>query len=213
MEVLCETENIVGFVSASHYADQIPKLIDKLHQKGVHPTIVWNTNGYENVTMLRRLSPYIDIYLPDFKYMDADLARRYSHAPDYPQKAQAALLEMVYQMGTSLATDENGLAFRGIIVRHLVLPGQLENSKRCLQWIADNCGTRLHLSLMAQYFPTSAPRNAPWPDELGRTITAEEYEEISDFCLKLGFENGWQQQLKSTDVYRPNFTKQNAFNV
>lgn len=210
-EVLTETENMVGLVSASHYADQVPLLVEMLHKRGLAPTIVWNSNGYESVETLRMLAPYIDVYLPDFKYMDADLARHYSHAPDYPEKAQAALLEMLHQMGPSLATDEEGLAFRGIIVRHLVLPGQLENSKKCLQWLADNCGTRLRLSLMAQYFPPAMTHPVQWPDELGRTLTAREYDEISDYCIQLGFENVWLQQLCSTETYRPDFTRQNAF--
>ena len=207
-ESLKHTEQLVGLVSATHYADSIPAIVDGLHARGLYPTIVYNTGGYDTVDTLQRLAPYIDVYLPDFKYADPVLAQRYSHAADYPQRAGAALREMVNQKGTALPTDDNGLAFRGIIVRHLVLPGQSDNSIQCLQWIADNISTNLHISLMAQYFP---PEGKKLPDELGRRLREEEYQRVVDAFYDLGFHRGWVQPLDAADNYKPHFEHQTLF--
>ena len=204
--LLPQTENIVGFVTPSHYANHIPAIVERLHALGLSPTIVYNTGGYDSVTTLRTLAPYIDIYLPDYKYSDPKLALRYSHAADYPQVALAALREMYYQKGSPLLTDDNGLAYSGIIVRHLVLPGQIENSLGVLENIAD-ISTNLHLSLMSQYFPPLPDL----PDLLGRTLTEEEYQRVTDHFYGLGLHNGWVQQLDSQACYRPDFSRQQAF--
>lgn len=206
VETLKDTENIVGFVSASHYANHIPAIVDCLHQRGLYPTTVYNTGGYDTVETLQMLAPYIDIYLPDMKYMDADLAARYSHAADYPQVALKALKEMYNQKGSSLPTDDDDLAYRGIIVRHLVLPGQVENSLRVLDELAD-ISTNIHVALMAQYFP---PFDG-LPDELGRTISEEEYDRVVDHFYAIGLHNGWVQELGAQSNYRPDFTKQQSF--
>ena len=204
--LLPQTENIVGFVTPTHYADSLPAIVEGLHAQGLYPTIVYNCGGYESVETLRALAPYIDIYLPDFKYSDSDLARRYSHAPDYPEKALAALREMYNQKGSALPTDDDGLAYRGIIVRHLVLPGQVENSLGVLDLLAD-LSTNLHVSLMAQYYP---PR-PDLPDQLNRTLTDDEYRQVTDRLNTLGMFRGWVQQLDAQACYRPDFTHQQAF--
>ena len=201
---LQKTENIVGLVSASHYSDLVSPIVEGLHARGLFPTIVYNTGGYDSVEVLQRIAPYIDIYLPDFKYSDPKLARRYSNAPDYPHIAELAIKEMYNQKGSSLPTDDNGLAFRGMIVRHLVLPGQIDNSIRCLQWLADNISTNIHISLMAQYFP---PDGVVLPDELNRQLTEEEYHRVTDAFYSLGFHRGWVQELAAADNYRPQFEK------
>ncbi len=205
-EVLPKTENIVGFVSPSHYADTIPAIVEALHARGLFPTTVYNTGGYDRVETLQFLAPYIDIYLPDFKYMDSTLALRYSHASDYPQMALNALKEMYNQKGSALPTDDNDMAYRGIIVRHLVLPGQVANSKAVLDEIAD-ISTNLHVSLMAQYFPPMSNL----PDELGRTLYASEYDEVVEHFHTLGLHRGWVQELSAQECYRPDFSKQEAF--
>ncbi len=205
---LQHTEQMVGLVSATHYADSVPAIVEGLHARGLYPTIVYNTNGYDSVATLRRLAPYVDIYLPDFKYVDPLLAHRYSHAADYPERAGAALREMLNQKGTALPLGEDGLAFRGIIVRHLVLPGQVDNSTGCLQWIADNLSTDLHISLMAQYYP---PDGKPLPDELGRCLRQEEYQQVVDAFDRLGFHRGWIQPLDSAANYQPHFAQQTEF--
>lgn len=209
-ELLPQTENVVGFVSPTHYAAFVPAIVEALHQRGLYPTVVYNTNGYDSVESLRLVAPYVDVYLPDFKYMDAELAQRYSHACDYPEKAQLALLEMYSQKGAGLPTDENGIAFRGIIIRHLVLPGQVQNSIDCLRWIADNLSERVHISLMAQYFP---PQGVALPDQLGRTLGENEYQQVVDEFNTLGFSRGWVQELDSNLCFRPDFSQNQSFEV
>ena len=181
--LLPQTENIVGFVTPSHYADSLP-----------------------SIKTLQMLAPYIDIYLPDYKYSLPDLACRYSHAADYPDVALAALREMYNQKGSSLPTDEDGLAYRGIIVRHLVLPGQVENSLGVLDTLAD-ISLNLHISLMAQYYPPLPNL----PDQLGRTLTPDEYQQVVDHHNALGLSRGWVQELDAQANYRPDFTHQQAF--
>lgn len=205
-KILPETENIVGFVTPTHYAHHIPHIVQRLHSLGLYPTIVYNSSGYDNVEMLRTIAPYVDVYLPDFKYSIPSLALRYSHAPDYPQVALNALQEMYYQKGSSLITEDNNLVCSGMIVRHLVLPGQVENSLRTLDSLAD-ISINLHISLMAQYYPPIPNL----PDQLGRTITEEEYQQVVEHFHSLGFHNGWVQQLESQSCYRPNFEHSQAF--
>lgn len=209
-EVLQESENLLGFVSPSHYAYCIPEIMERLHDRGLYPTTVYNSGGYDTVETLQMVEPYIDVYLPDLKYMDSDLARRYSGAADYPEVAAKALLEMKRQVGTGLKCDE-GVAFRGMIVRHLVLPGATENSERCLEWIADNLSLDLHVSLMAQYFPAKGLPEGTEYDTLRRTLTAEEYESVKQKFYELGLYNGWVQELESAETFHPDFKKQEAF--
>lgn len=210
-ELLPQTENIVGLVSPTQYADSIIPLIDAIHERGLSPTIVYNTNGYERVEILQQLAPYVDIYLPDFKYMDSDLARRYSSAANYPSVAQQALLEMYHQKGASLPTDDRDIAFRGMIIRHLVLPGAVQNSIDCLRWIADHLGTRVHLSLMAQYFPPQGVDTLP--EALNRQLTESEYQQVVDEFYRLGFSRGWVQDLEAAEVFRPDFSQRQSFQL
>lgn len=206
--MLQKTENIVGLVSASHYSDLVAPIVEGLHGRGLYPTVVYNTGGYDSVDVLRQIAPYIDIYLPDLKYSDCDLARRYSNAADYPDVAGRALREMYDQKGSSLPTDDGGLAFRGLIVRHLVLPGQVDNSISCLRWLADNLSTNIYVSLMAQYFP---PSGIVLPDQLNRQVTDEEYRRVVDEFYALGFHRGWVQELDAAENYRPHFEKDTFF--
>jgi len=199
--------HLLGFVTASHYADQLPAIIEAVRSQlsATHepqPTIVYNCGGYESVDTLRSLEGLVDIYLPDFKYMDPALAAAYSHAPDYPAVAQAALKEMRRQVGGGLKTDDEGHAYRGLIVRHLVLPGAVDNSIQCLEWLADEFPFGLHLSLMAQYFP---PRPG-LPTPLDRCVTAEEYAAVVDRAQELGLTDGWIQELDAQSNYRPDFS-------
>ena len=206
VEVLQQTENIVGFVTPTHYAHSIAEIVEELHRRNLYPTIVYNTGGYESVETLRLLAPYIDIYLPDFKYSDAVLAGRYSQASDYPQVALAALKEMYHQKGSALATDDRNMAYRGIVVRHLVLPGQIGNSIGVLDAIAD-ISTNLHISLMAQYYPPFEGL----PDQLSRTLTQEEYNTVCNHMQALGLHKGWVQELDSQQCYRPDFNTETPF--
>lgn len=208
-QTLPSTENILGLVSPSHYVHAIPPLIETLHNRGLFPTVVYNTNAYDSIQSLQLLEPYIDIYLPDLKYLSPTLSASLSHASDYPTVATAAILEMVRQKGSALLTDESGLAFRGIIIRHLVLPGHTDNSKQVLQWIADHLPTNIHISLMAQYFPPTACDNLP--PELSQPLSSNQYNDVLSFFNSLQLSRGWVQDLESNNNYRPDFTLSNPF--
>ena len=194
---------MLGFVTAAHYADRLPAVVEAVRRRGWSPTVVYNSSGYESVETLRTLEGVVDVYLPDLKYMDRGLAAAYSHAADYPEVAAAALTEMRRQVGGGLATDpDSGQALRGIIVRHLVLPGATGNSIGCLEWLADHFNPfSLHLSLMAQYYP---PKEG-LPPPLDRTITEEEYRTVVDHAESLGLTSGWIQEMNAQANYRPDF--------
>lgn len=198
----------VGFVSPSHCIPQMRQLIDALQNRAPRPIFVMNTNGYDRVEALRSLDGLIDIYLPDLKYMDAALAARLSDARDYPDVASASLREMHRQKGSYLMLDEEGSALSGLIIRHLVLPGQVENSLRCLRFIAEELSLSVHLSLLAQYEPT--PTVADDPD-LGRRLRPEEYEQVVEEMHRLGFYRGWTQELSSAAHYNPDFAQRHPF--
>ena len=200
--LLARSNGLLGFVTAAHYAHLIPGILDDLHAQGIHPTVVYNSSGYEAVDTLRALEGLVDIYLPDLKYRDPDLARRYSHAPDYPEVAAAALEEMKRQVGTSLKVDDDGIAFRGLIVRHLVLPGHLQNTLDCLDFLADTFfAPSLHVSLMSQYYPPRPDLPAP----INRTLTPDEYAIAAERFQDLGFD-GWLQSPDANTNYRPDFS-------
>ena len=197
---------LLGLVTAAHYIYAVPGIIDAVRQRGFTPTVVYNSSGYEDAEALRSLEGLVDIYLPDMKYMDPDLAGRYSHAPDYPEVAAAAIAEMKRQVGSGLKMDDDGIAYRGLLVRHLVLPGHVDNSLRCLDSL-DRLGVR-NLSLMAQYYPPVESLPAP----LDRTVTADEYAQVTEYAESLDFSNIWTQELTAQCNYRPDFTnKDNPF--
>lgn len=204
------TENIVGFVSPSHYIPQMMAIIRGLHQAGKHPVFVYNTNGYDKAETLRMLDGVIDVYLPDFKYMDPSLAFEYSGARNYPEIAAAALKEMYRQKGSTLIVNDNGLAESGIIVRHLVLPGAADQSVKVLEFLAEELSVKLHISLMSQYFPTDEVKNH---SKLKRTITGEEYDKVVGAFHNLGFYRGWVQDLESHATFRPDFSGDQPFEV
>lgn len=194
--------SLLGLVTATHYANRIKDILNAVHQRGFYPTVVYNCGGYESVETLRSIEGLVDIYLPDFKYMDPSLAADYSHASDYPEVATAALIEMKRQVGSGLKCDEKGIAYRGLIVRHLVLPGHTDNSIQCLNWLADNFPPTLRLSLMAQYYPPRTELPAP----LNRNVTPEEYDTVVNHAISLGLTDGWIQELSAESHYRPDFS-------
>ena len=200
-------ENI-GFVSPSHLVPQVRTLIQELHRLGYCPLVVYNTNAYETVETLRSLEGLVDVYLPDFKYMDHGLAARWSGASDYPEVACAAIREMYRQKGNRLFYTGSGKLSSGIIVRHLVLPGAVANSIAVFRFLAEEISPRLAISLMAQYNPTQEVADLP---PLNRKITAEEYQEVVRVVETLGFENGWFQEFDSADCYNPDFTHPSPF--
>ena len=153
IELLPQSENNLGFVSPSHCVLQMVSIIEELNKRGHHPTIIYNTNGYDLPETIRSLEGIVDVWLPDFKYSDDGLAWELSQAPDYSRFALESLKAMVHQTGTTLHTDDRGIARRGIILRHLVLPGFVDNSTGVLKLIAEHISPNLHISLMSQYYP------------------------------------------------------------
>ncbi len=209
-KTLAQTENIVGFVSPSHFVPQVRAIINKLRSDGINPVFVYNTNGYDTVETLKSLEGFIDVYLPDFKYMDPDLSLAFSQARNYPEVATASIKEMYRQKGSTLSINDDGIAESGLIIRHLVLPNAVENSKKVLKYLAEEISERLHISLMSQYFPTAKVRHIP---QLNRLITHDEYELVTDAFHKLGFFRGWLQEPESQQHFRPSFDNDQAFEV
>lgn len=206
--ILSQGINTVGFVSPSHMIPQMKQVISGLHSLGHKPIIVYNTNGYDKAEVIRSLEGVVDIYLPDFKYVSPDLSRVFSGAEDYPVVALRAIREMYYQMGSTLLTDKDGKAERGLLIRHLVLPGYVEESKNLLDTIADELSTGVNISLMSQYHPAHL---AVHNTMLNRSLYTAEYEEIVNHMHKLGFRNGWIQEMESFRNYLPDFSKEHPF--
>lgn len=198
----------LGFVSPSHMARQMVTIIEALNRRGYHPLVVYNSNGYDRVETLRALEAWVDVYLPDYKYSDARLAAQWSGAVDYPAVAAAALREMYRQKGNLLHLDDDGLAGRGMIVRHLVLPGAVDNSLGVLRFLAEELSNKITLSLMSQYQPIA---EVAGHELLGRTLLPEEYARVVAEMDRLGFENGWVQECTSAGHYNPDFDCESPF--
>ena len=183
-------ENI-NLVTPTSYALNIIEAIKIAKNKGLKIPIVYNTNGYEKVETLKLLKGYIDIYLPDFKYAENELGKKYSKVDNYFEITTKALKEMYEQVGTP-KLDENGIMKKGIMIRHLVLPNNIENSKEVLKWIKNNFENKVYVSIMAQYFPTYKAKET---NDINRKLTKEEYSEIETYLYDLDLENGYIQEL------------------
>ncbi len=183
----------INLVTPTHYVPQILAAVEASVPRGLHIPLLYNSSGYDTVETLRLLDGVIDIYLPDAKYADDAVARRLSDYRDYPAHNRAALIEMQRQVGAGLEMDEQGIAVRGMIIRHLVLPQQLSQTAEVLHWIARNLSPQSYVSLMSQYFPA---HRAPGHPELGRSITPDEYWEALQAFEDAGLENGWKQELE-----------------
>lgn len=183
-------ENI-NLVSPTIYVDKIIDAIKIAKQKGLKLPIIYNTNGYENIETLKKLEGYIDVYLPDLKYYDEELALKYSNIKDYFNTATEAVKEMYRQVGYPIF-NENGMITKGVIIRHLVLPNNIENSKKVLKWIYDNLDRRIYVSVMTQYFPTYKAKEFK---EINRKLSKTEYNEIENYIYELGIENGYMQDF------------------
>lgn len=207
-ELLDKGCHALGFVSPSHMVPQMIQIIDALHSLNRRPVIVYNTNAYEKVEVLRNLEGIVDIYIPDFKYADPILAGQLSDATDYPEVAKRAIQEMFRQKGASLITDADDQALSGLIIRHLVLPGQVENSLHVLQFIAGELSPHIFISLMSQYHPMPAVKNHAY---LGRGITEIEYNEVLQEMERLELDRGWIQALHSNSFYLPDFNNEHPF--
>jgi len=208
IKILSEGINAVGFVSPSHVVPQVKTIIKGLNIRGYKPVTVYNTNGYDKKETIRSLSGLIDVYLPDYKYVSNELSSEYSDASDYPDIALKALKEMYYQKGSTLSVDEKGSVENGLLIRHLVLPGHADESKKVLNSIADELSPGVHLSLMSQYHPIEEVRNHRI---LNRSLYKSEYDSVVAEMERLGFRNGWVQDIESNVNYRPDFRRENPF--
>lgn len=194
-------ENI-NLVTPTMYVPQIIEAIKIAKSNGLKIPIIYNSNGYENVETIRLLNGYIDVYLPDLKYFDNDLAKKYSGINNYFENASKAILEMYFQVGLPVF-DENRLIRKGLIIRHLVLPNHIDNSKKVLLWIKENLPQDVYVSLMAQYFPTYKAKSI---EDLNRKLSKEEFEEIKNYLGKLDIHNGYFQELgEHEEEYVPDF--------
>lgn len=198
LELMEQGANNINLVTPGHFAPQIIRAVEAARRQGMYLPIVFNTSGYENVDTVKMLEGIVDIYLPDFKYMDSGLSGRYSHAPDYSRVAKAALAEMVRQTGEAVFAGEPGdsLMKRGTIVRHLVLPGCTEDAKRIIRYLYETYGNAVYISIMSQFTPL--PHTAAYP-ELNRRLRPEEYEAVVDYAVALGVENGFIQEGETAE--------------
>ena len=183
----------INLVTPTHYVPQILAAVEVAISLGLHIPLVYNTSGYESLDTLRLLEGIVDIYLPDSKYADDAVAARLSGFRDYVRHNRVALREMQRQVGSDLALDADGLAIRGMIVRHLVLPCGLSQTPQVLAWIADHLSRRTYVSLMSQYFPA---HRAVGDSDLGRRLLPDEHQEALDAFDDVGLENGWRQELE-----------------
>ena len=198
----------VGFVSPSHCIPVMKDIIAGLKKRGRDETYVFNTSAYDRVKTIVELEGEINLYLPDLKYQDEELAEEYSGATDYPSIAREVLKEIFRQKGSELILNPDGTIRSGMIIRHLVLPGAVENSRRCLRFVARELSPDIHISLMAQYHPPPSVRNHPI---LGRTLLKEEYDTVLDEMSRLNFHRGWIQELESHHNYLPDFDRPGVF--
>lgn len=205
---LLQGADTVGLVTPSHQPAAAAAIARALKNRPHPPRIVYNSAAYELPRAIAALEPLVDVYLPDFKYGDSTVAARYSSALDYPAVALRALREMLRQKGSNLVRDQQGKLISGLIVRHLVLPGHVDNSIRALRLLAEELPTTLHVSLMAQYWPSPA-LNLPPP--LNRRITAEEYALVRDEFFRLGFHHGWLQAAEAAVEHLPDFRATDPF--
>ena len=190
----------INLVSPTSYAVQIIEAIKIAKNNGLKIPIIYNTNGYENIETLKLLEGYIDIYLPDLKYAENDLAKKYSKIENYFEIATSAIKEMYRQVGKN-EYDENGIIKAGIIIRHLILPNHTENSKKVLKWIAENMPKNITVSVMAQYFPTYKAKEIK---DINRKITKYEYQKIENYLYSLDLENGYIQDMgNNEEIYVP----------
>lgn len=182
--------NNINLVTAGHYLPQTAEALRLAKGQGLKIPVVYNSSGYEKTESLRILEGLVDVYLPDFKYMDEALAKKYSFAEDYVKVAKNAVAEMVRQVG-NCEFDERGIIKKGVIVRHLLLPGHVKDSQKVVEYLYKTYGDQIYISLMNQYTPMPEMAEDPL---LSRKVTKREYERLIDFALSLGLENGFIQE-------------------
>ena len=190
MELADKGANNINLVTPGQYIPDIVWAVNDAKSRGMKLPIIYNTSGYENVTELKLLEGIVDVYLPDFKYMDSTLSARYSRAKDYPSVAKQALSEMVRQQPDVVIDDATGLIQKGVIVRQLLLPGHVNDAKVVLKYLYDTYHDHVYISMMSQFTPI-ALKDYP---EINRTVTRREYERLVDYALEIGITNAFIQE-------------------
>lgn len=205
LELQDKSANNINLVTPSHYIIQIIEALDVARKKGLQIPVVYNSSGYEKVESLALLESYIDVYLPDFKYYDSSPAAKYSNCPDYFAFASKAIKEMVRQVGDPVF-NQKGILEKGVIVRHLCLPGHLKDSKKIIKYLYETFGDTIYISIMNQYTPLENVQDYP---EINRTITEDEYNELIDYAIELGVENGFiQEGDTASESFIPQFDEE-----
>lgn len=190
MELADKGANNINLVTPGQYIPDIVWAVNEAKSRGMKLPIIYNTSGYENVTELKLLEGIVDVYLPDFKYMDSTLSARYSRAKDYPSVAKQALSEMVRQQPDVVIDNATGLIQKGVIVRQLLLPGHVNDAKAVLKYLYDTYHDHVYISMMSQFTPI-ALKDYP---EINRTVTRREYERLVDYALEIGITNAFIQE-------------------
>ena len=190
MELADKGANNINLVTPGQYIPDIVWAVNDAKSRGMKLPIIYNTSGYENVTELKLLEGIVDVYLPDFKYMDSALSAMYSRAKDYPSVAKQALSEMVRQQPDVVIDDATGLIQKGVIVRQLLLPGHVNDAKAVLKYLYDTYHDHVYISMMSQFTPI-ALKDYP---EINRTVTGREYERLVDYALEIGITNAFIQE-------------------
>jgi len=196
----------INFVSPSHFVPQLVRAVLEAVPMGLRVPLVYNTNGYDSIASLKELDGIISIYLPDLRYSSDVRAKKFSHTPDYVERARQAVKEMYRQVG-SLFVDESGLAQHGLIVRHLILPNGLAGSEESLVWLAQELSPTVTVSVMSQYLPLHRAGRIPL---LSRKITLVEYETVLNLLCDTGIENGWVQEMGAAGEYVPDFEREGS---
>jgi putative pyruvate formate lyase activating enzyme len=208
LRLQAEGAHNINLVSPSHVIFQMADGIQAARRRGLVIPVVYNSNGYDSVDALRQIRGLVDIYLPDIKYLDNELGQAFSAVDDYADVVPGVLREMLDQVG-HLVVDDDGLAVSGLLVRHLVLPDCLDNSRRCLSFLA-GLSPDIAVSIMAQYSPQ---HRASDHARINRTLTEDEYDAIIEVALDLGLENAFVQELESQDHYLPHFDLEQPFEL
>lgn len=205
LELQEQKANNINLVTATHYVPQVIHALEAAKVQGLKIPVVYNCGGYERAETLKMLEGLVDIYLPDFKYMDHERAKRYSHAADYPEVAKKALAEMVRQQPQAIF-DERGMMKQGVIVRHLMLPGGIKDSKAVVKYLYETYGDGIYISLMNQYTPLPHVESYP---EINRKLKKFEYDRLVNYAISLGVENGFTQEGETaSESFIPAFTNE-----
>ena len=205
LELQAQKANNINLVTATHYVPQVVCALKRAKEQGLNIPVVYNCGGYESVETLKMLEGLVDIYLPDFKYVDTERAKRYSRAENYPEVAKSALAEMVRQQPEA-KFDERGIMKKGVIVRHLMLPSGIKDSKAVVKYLYETYGDQIYISLMNQYTPL--PHVEEYP-EINRKVKKFEYDRLVDYAISLGVENGFIQEGETAEEsFIPAFTNE-----